>query len=298
MFLPITATPFSRPGYRELLPCRALAPYVRCFWTSWHEPGSTPDPENGRACSAVIPDVCSDIIIVTDGSGTDKDGREISGMDYCGVNDRMFWSDHVPDPNRRLFGIRFYSWQASRFSDEPLSKSANGYFNLSAHFASAEKLLRQTLFPMMSLQEFKSAAEGVLCSLLDRPQRKTPVQNHLLLDAVVQMIQSRGSQSLPSLLNDIHTGERQLERIFAYSLSLSPKKLSSLIRYQSLWQAVCRANPAAGFDIQDAVFAYGYYDQAHLLNDFRKFHGMSLREARLLAVSGFYNTKDGKTAYD
>ena len=67
---------------------------------------------------------------------------------------------------------------------------------------------------------------------------------------------------------------------FEQTLSLSPKKTSSIIRYQSLWQEVCRSTQ---FDIQDSVFAYGYYDQAHLLNDFKKYHGISLSEARKLA---------------
>lgn len=37
MFLPITASPLSPPGYKEIHPDKALAPYVRCYWTSWNE---------------------------------------------------------------------------------------------------------------------------------------------------------------------------------------------------------------------------------------------------------------------
>ena len=284
MFLPITATPFSHPGYKEVLPCKALAPYVRCFWTSWNEPDSSEDssPELEKIQSVVIPDLCVDIIIVTDGTENIKDGREITSMNFCGVNDKMFNSGHSQHINRKLFGIRLYSWQASLFSDEPLSKTTNGFFDLQSHFKTAKKLLHQKLSPNMTLQDFKLASEDILLTLLNRPTQMIPIKNYLILDSIMQMIRTRGTQNLSSLLQDVHTSERQLERLFENAFSLSPKKVSSLIRYQSLWQEVCYSNH---FDIQDAVFDYGYYDQPHLLNDFKKFHGMNLHEAKQLASS-------------
>ncbi len=305
-FFPLTATPFPRPGYREMLPCRELAPYVRCFWTSWNERNlAGRDAESGDctgkiavasgrdepadAASVIIPDLCADIIIETDGSADRSDDREITGLGFCGVNDRMFRSGHPVDAYKRLFGIRFYAWQASRFSDDPLSGTANGFFDLRAHFAAAGKMLRERFSPRTGLTGFARTAEEILLTLLARPVQEVPPQNQLVLDAVVQMIRTRGSQELSSLLKDIHSSERQLERLFAGTLSLSPKKLSSLVRYQSLWQDVCRNG---AFDVQDAVFAYGYFDQAHLLNDFKKFHGMSLGAARrTAALSAFYNTQ-------
>ena len=132
----------------------------------------------------------------------------------------------------------------------------------------------------MDLEEFKQIAEETLLKLLVRPASKRPEQNSLVMDAITQMIRTRGSQNLSSLLKDIHASERQLERLFAQTLSLSPKKVSSLIRYQSLWQNVCFSK---NFDIQDAVADFGYFDQSHLLNDFKKFHGMSLGEAKQLS---------------
>ena len=287
MFLPITATPYPHAGYSEVLPSRILASFVRCFWMAWNDGAA-----GEGALSAVIPDVCADIIITTDGTACPSDGRSVSGMGFCGVSDRMFRSENAAVPHRRLYGIRLYAWQASLFCDEPLCKTANSFFELRSHFASAEKLLRTSFSPDMTLSEFKAAGERVLQTLLERSARKSPEQNPLVLDAVMQMIQTRGSQQLSALLSDIHAGERQLERIFERTLSLPPKKLSSLIRYQHLWQDLCRSR---SFDIQEEVLAHGYVDQAHLLNDFRKFHGMALSEAlctaRRAGLSAFYNTE-------
>lgn len=271
MFFPLTSRPFSCPDYSELLPSKELAPYVRAFWTSGNEVLPAP----------IIPDLCADIIIATDGTENKSDGREISSMFFCGVSDKMFTSVHSQGQHRRLFGIRFYAWQASAFSDEPLLKTANGFFGLESHFLTARKLLLAKLSPVMNLEEFKQVAEETLLELLARPASKIPEQNPIVMDAIIQMIRTRGSQNLSSLLKDIHASERQLERFFAQTLSLSPKKVSSLIRYQSLWQSVCFSKK---FDIQDAVADFGYFDQAHLLNDFKKFHGMNLAQARKIAL--------------
>lgn len=283
MFLPITATPFSHSGYSELLPCKNLAPFVRCFWTTWNDGSNVND-----FSSVIIPDACADIIISVDENESNSDEREISGMGFCGTTDKMFRSKNSGIVHRRLFGIRFYAWQAFNFCDEPLAETANRFFDLEEHFATAKKMLCRKIHEDMTLSEFKNISEEVLLDLLNMPSRKITKQDSLVLDAVVQLIRTRGSLPLSSLLKDIHAGERQLERLFKNTVSLSPKKFSSLVRYQSLWQDVCRSE---NFDIQDAVFKYGYFDQPHLLNDFKKFHGMSFSDAVNAALSDFYNTK-------
>ena len=38
------------------------------------------------------------------------------------------------------------------------------------------------------------------------------------------------------------------------------------------------------FSIQEAVSRYDYADQAHLLNEFKRFHGVSPKEAMRIAL--------------
>ena len=269
-FFPITATPFSHAGYKELLPCRELLPYVRCFWTS----------DSQITDSPIIPDLCADVMIHIAYNPDSENEGEITCIGFCGVGDSMFISQKTENLYRKIFGIRFYAWQAQNFADEKLSKTVNDFFDLKNHFETLDKLLRKKIFPAMTLTEFQRIAEGVLLSLLDRSESNLLHTETLVMDAVSEMIRTRGTLAQQKLLLDIHASERQLERLFEQTLSISPKKTSSIIRYQSLWQEVCRSSQ---FDIQDSVFTYGYFDQSHLLNDFKKYHGMNLREAKELA---------------
>ena len=45
-------------------------------------------------------------------------------------------------------------------------------------------------------------------------------------------------------------------------------------------------------DRQDAVLKYGFTDEAHLLREFKRYHGMGLRKARALALADVAKLQD------
>ena len=100
--------------------------------------------------------------------------------------------------------------------------------------------------------------------------------NNDLLNAVDIMIDSRGTLEISELCARIAVSPRQLERLFARTMGASPKAFSGLVRYQLLWREMVTDG---AFNVLDAVEKYGYSDQAHLLNDFRKRHIMYPKQA-------------------
>lgn len=96
------------------------------------------------------------------------------------------------------------------------------------------------------------------------------------------MLPGRGTLSVAELSRSVHISTRQIERAISENVGISPKRLSSLIRYQYLWQEMLLT---PRFDVQDAVLRYGYADQAHLLREFKRFHGMLPGEAYRYAMS-------------
>lgn len=104
--------------------------------------------------------------------------------------------------------------------------------------------------------------------------------NPIVMEAVAEMICRKGNVEIGKLSKEVHTSSRQLERLFRENIGVSPKQLSSLIRYQYLWNDIL-FHP--NFQVLDAVFRYGYTDQAHLLHDFKRFHTMTIADARKYA---------------
>lgn len=64
---------------------------------------------------------------------------------------------------------------------------------------------------------------------------------------------------------------RTLERLFRDSVGFSPKRLCRIVRFQRVLREV-RLRPQAWVDI---AVRCGYFDQAHLIRDFRELSGDS-----------------------
>lgn len=243
---PILSTPFGREGYRELLPSDALKPFIRCFWTERQTANDI----------LVIPDTCMDIIFKTGGETF-----------FCALDERSFYSERSGE---ELFGVRFHAWTAQLFSRRDFSKSGGRAFAAEEFFDDLTAL-EFAIQNASSFEERVLAAERWLLKRLDGLN----VDNELL-NAVDFIIDRRGALGISELCAHTAVSPRRLERLFARTMGVSPKTFSSLVRYQLLWReiAVCKS-----FDPQDAVEKFGYADQSHLINDFRKRHLMNPKQA-------------------
>ena len=253
-YRPILSTPFGREGYREIAPCEALKPYIRCFWT---------DRKTERSV-LVIPDTCMDIIFRINENGA-ADGF------FCPLDERSYFADNG---GAELFGIRFYAWTAQLFSRRELSESGMA-FCAEEFFDGVTELKK--LIQNAGFEERAAAAEDWLTKRLENIR-----VNNDLLNAVDIIIDNRGALEISELCARTAVSARQLERLFARAVGASPKAFSGLVRYQLLWREMVTSG---AFNVQDAVEKYGYSDQAHLLNDFRKRHMMTPKQALEYAKS-------------
>jgi methylphosphotriester-DNA--protein-cysteine methyltransferase len=124
--------------------------------------------------------------------------------------------------------------------------------------------------------------ESVLCGLL---AQKTGIDT--LVETASRMItRNRGLASIDQVTAALGLNERTLERRFKQKLGLSPKRFSRIIRFQNFLNA---AGTGQNCNILDTALSFGYYDQAHLIREFREFSGKTPlaffgREHRLSAV--------------
>ncbi len=261
-YVPITAYPASQSDtYSEIPPCEALRPYIRCFWGT-AEPicNSVTD----SAPTLVIPDTCMDIIFNINYTKNTLD----SG--FCTIDEIGYYSQAAGTSEYSIFAVRFYAWSASLFADNSFSGSKNKRFDTDEFFSGSKAEIIPILMKVTSLQERSEFLSGYLLKRLN-----TNRFNSNMMNAVYDIITTRGTITSAELASKNAISQRQLERIFNENMGISPKSFSSLIRYQMLWQEMY----SKGGNILDMTEKYGYYDQAHLLNDFRKRHTMTPNQA-------------------
>lgn len=105
------------------------------------------------------------------------------------------------------------------------------------------------------------------------------LESETSFDTSVRLVQSAArrleSHNVASVAKDLGVSERHLRRVFHEVVGLSPKAFFKLRRFQRALRAAQDERNPAWSDI--AVVA-GYYDQAHLIADFRSIAGATPRE--------------------
>ena len=265
IYRPLTAAPLSWDDtHREYEPCKALKPYIRCFWGS-----SRPYTETGtpHAPDVVIPDTCMDIIFSVNFTENRLENS------FCGINDTSFCATDRKTAlcDVSTFAIRFYAWSAVLFSEESMQNVKNGFFDAGMYFPNIKKEIEPFLFEITSMEERIPLVECILLRHLHLERK-----NRIVTDCLAEMLRNKGRLPVDKLAGEVHVSRRQIERVFKENIGITPKTLSSLFRYQYVWKDVLYNKD---FCIQDAVSRFGYTDQAHLLKEFKKYHSATPREA-------------------
>lgn len=271
IYNPLTANPFqNNESYIEIKPCKELMPYIKCFWGT-----KKPFKKNKidvTTQGVVIPDTCMDIIF-----DIDYTDNKIYNS-FCGMYDKTFFISNNNEQEKIVstFAIRFYAWSAFLFTEDSMKNTKNTGIDLDYHFSAMKRKMEPLLFDVCTIEERISIVQKYLLEHIHLER-----VNPLMMNSFMEIMKHKGNIEVNRLSSSLFISNRQLERVFIENVGISPKKLSSLMRYQFLWHDILYK---PNFQILDAVFQYGYSDQAHLLHEFKRFHTMTIPEAKRYAL--------------
>lgn len=273
IYTPITALPgVKNNAYSEMMPCIALRPYIRCFWGTSGQIKNCEIP--GRP---VIPDTCMDMIFRVNYTKNTNTGMFCT-IDECSYPSRVIYNNDTVS----IFGIRFYAWSAVLFADGSLNYNEED-LNIDNLFYGFKKEFESILWDCCTLGDRIAAAEKILLHRLNMHSKLSWNElNPHVMNGLFFMITNHGNVKIADISSYTGVSKRTMERMFKETMGVSPKTIQSLIRYQLLWQDIYLHKR---FDVFDAVLKYGYSDQAHLLNDFKRKHAMTPSEALHFSLS-------------
>jgi AraC-like DNA-binding protein len=248
--------------YTEIRPSDRFARYVKCFWTL--ESSSAPV---GNAPEPVMPDGSIELIFNfadpfrryhADGSVETQPRSIIAGqmrgfavIEACGGID--------------LFGVRFMHAGAAPFFRFPINELTDQIPDLNFVLSGFGRETEARMQDACSTLERVSIIEEALLGLLERDE---PFDR--IVEAAAGLIaKNSGSIPIDRLANSMGVNGRRLERQFQQKLGLSPKRFSRIIRFQGFLNAAAIRDQS----ILDTALSFGYYDQAHLIREFREFSG-------------------------
>ena len=255
--------------YVEHRPRPELRPHVECLWLA-SDPRARP-----RQPERVVPDGCPELILhLLDPFARQHGARFV-------VQPRAFLAGTLTRPwllraGRRVLtlGVRFRPGGVTAVLPVKMKEATDRETALAAIVGSAAaRALGRSLRGARSEAARFAAAESWLIARLAsvRPREGgASAAVRLLLDA-------RGALRIDDVARALGCSRRRLERSFSRELGIRPKLFARIVRLNAVLAGLDAAERASAVDV---ALAAGYFDQAHLLRDFRGLAGRTPRASR------------------
>jgi AraC-like DNA-binding protein len=266
--------------YREIAPGAEVRSFIDCYWILEHEAS-----EPARV-QRVVPDGRPELILnlgqpfesFQDGQWRVQPGCFLAGQITGPLLIR-------PNGKAKILGVRF------------LPHGAGQVFGLPMHELTDLAVPVADLSPRLARDLERSLESAGIPSIEAALLSFAGAEDCTVGEAVSQIVRDWGRRDVACLAAHLGISLRQLERRFESRVGLSPKLFSRMQRFQRVFQEIDEGRP----NWVEAALACGYYDQAHLIRDFKDFSGQT--PALLLAgadlarhfvrnpgVSDFYKT--------
>lgn len=225
--------------YRELPPPPALARWVECLWIV--------DAQDSIPGYAVAPDGCLDIVY-----------SPAEGLRAIGAMTAERRYDLGP---ARVCGVRFRPGMAAAFLKTPAAELTDRELPLEDLWGAPARALAERLANATSAIDALSAALPAPAATPDPVQR-----------AIAAITAAHGAVDVDAIASAANLSPRQFRRRCLEATGLAPKHLCRVLRFRRAGE-LAASSPGLKWSLI-AVDA-GYFDQAHLIRDFREFTGRS-----------------------
>jgi AraC-like DNA-binding protein len=245
--------------YLEIQPRPPVNKFVESFWTLQSDAGIEP----GRP-ERILPDGCVELILNFGARFTEQNesgAHELQPLHFVvGQMTRPILI--TPTGAVQLIGIRFHPGGTFPFYRHPMSELTNQVVPLGQLDGTLERELVARAEHEPSLRGKIAAVEKWFVRPIDDCKHDS-----WLLPLTAKLVGLGGKVTVDEMAAAAGVSGRQLERRFLRDVGLGPKQLCRILRFQQVFQVV--EQDKAGWSA--VAVDCGYYDQAHLIRDFREF---------------------------
>jgi AraC-like DNA-binding protein len=195
--------------------------------------------------------------------------KRFSGAVVSGTHCRPF----VIDPRElvSVIGVRFRPGGAFPFLGTPASELADAHVDLEALWGTSAIELRERLCEAKTPAERFNLLEKTLVAHLFRPLER----HYAVRFALDTFGRADSGLAIRDVARDAGLSQRRFIQLFAREVGMSPKLFCRVRRFRQALETVRHtAVPNWGRVAVDC----GYYDQSHLIHDFRFFSNLSPTE--------------------
>jgi AraC-like DNA-binding protein len=247
-------------------PTAPLATYVDAIWFTSRD--SLPHTQErglptGRV-DIVIP-LLQDSIVRFDDVGS-SDARHFRGAVVSGAHDRFVVRGMGGASS--VIGVHFKPGGAAIFFDGALRQFGNQTILLDDVWGATARELRQRLQGALRASQKIRILEG---ELLSRLLRARPADK-MVTWAVRALELNPSTARITAVQRASNCSPQQFIHRFAGTVGITPKRYARVLRFNSLLPRLARVGPR---DWANVAAEAGYFDQSHLIHEFRQLAGIT-----------------------
>jgi AraC-like DNA-binding protein len=202
----------------------------------------------------------------------------------AGIQNRHLVIESVRETD--LVGIRFRPGGAYALFGFPMSELADEVVELDLIRRQCFAELRERLWQAASTAEQFAVAESTLLETLDFGRSAHPAVRHL-----AQRIRSwDGAVRISDLVAQVALSHKRLMELFQRDVGMTPKALAQIYRFQGVLRRIAHESAP---DWSRVAADCGYYDQPHLVHEFRRLSGLTPSEYLASRLPDFNHTVIG-----
>lgn len=245
-----------------------LAPYIRCYWTL-----KTQVPKGLNTSQRFLSEGLEFTFNMAEPVDIENSHGAAKTITAAGITGPMIQPMRLkPTGDINLLGICFKPGGNYPFFKIPAHELTDQYPEVQDFWGSEGiRFVDHVHNDLLSTESRIKAISGYLSGLLG----KNPKDDITISSAIEFIKYYKGIISVDELARYLSISCRHLERKFRERIGISPKQICRNIRFKHTYKKI---KASRGHNWVDMALSCGYYDQAHLINDFKDFTGTTPTE--------------------
>lgn len=247
--------------YAEHAPPDSIAHLLHCVWT-FEDDAAQVEPQR------IVPDGRCELMVHFGSPYREAGARKPQPrVVFAGQLTRPLWIESTGPSG--VVGARFHPATARAFLGLPMGAATDRRLDASRTWRDSAHLA-EAVRGSVTME----ARQEAICHFVARHcggDEPDPV----IAAAVSEMQEAGGTLTVDEVAEGTGLGRRQLERRFLDAVGVSPGLFGNILRFRRVFDAIEHDSSRPW---TDAATAAGYFDQSHLIRDFRRFVGCTPTE--------------------
>ena len=254
--------------YKISKPTAYLSQYVKQYWEL-----NNCLPSDAVHTQRIIPSGLFELIFYLDHKPQSSDPRKDINDNIILTGQLKNYHDIKITGNLSLFAIYFLPHGLSMFLEIPINELFNQSVPLRLLIKDKVNKLEDDLLKASNFERKIAVAENFLRKQIQKNERKYHYER--IRFTVNKINQAKGVLQIEDLASTSFLSRKQFERTFLETIGITPKQFLKIVRFQN---AIYVKSKNSALSLTEIAHNCGYFDQSHMINDFRTLAGISPKQ--------------------